>query len=615
MFMKTFLLSLALLLPLPALATECPAFITPPAEADRIGVPALALHGEPALPADFTHLPYLNPAAPKGGSVRLAGFGSFDNLNPFIMKGEAADSLGLMYDSLMYQSEDEPFSQYGLLAQSVDLPADRSWVAFNLRPEAKFSDGKPVTAEDVVFTFNLLTTKGAPFFRTYYADVVDVVAESASRVKFTFKGPGNRELPLVVGQLAVLPKHYWETRDFTATTLEPPVGSGPYLIKELQQGRSIVYERREDYWGKDLPVNKGRYNLGSIRIDYYRDENVMLEAFKAGDVDFRAERVARLWATGYDFPAAKDGRVVKEEIRHENPQGMQGFVFNIRRDVFRDVRVRQALAILMDFEWMNANLFHGQYIRSKSYFSNSELASTSQLSCEERGVLESVKDVIPEHILTTPFELPVTKGDGNIRPQLQQAATLLKEAGYALKDGVMTHTATAKPLAFEFLLVDSAFERIAQPYARALERLGIKVTIRLVDTAQYIERVNNRDYDMISGGFGQSLSPGNEQLGFWGSKSADVPGSPNQIGIKDPVVDALVEKIITAPDRARLVGYTRLLDRVLLHGWYVVPNWHLSAYRVAYWSRFGHPQPHARYSLGWPDSWWIDPAKDAALKR
>jgi microcin C transport system substrate-binding protein len=608
------LFALALLLPAPALATECPAILSPAPEADRIGVHGLALHGEPALPAGFTSLPYLNPDAPKGGTVHVSGFGSFDNLNPFILKGEAGDNLGALFDTLMYQSEDEAFTQYGLLAQSVDMPADRSWVAYTLRPEAKFADGTPVKASDVVFTFNTLKEKGNPFYRTYYADVVKVEAEGVHKVKFSFKGPGNRELPLVMGQLPVLAEHDWKDKDFTATTLKALLGSGPYKIASLEQGRNIVYERRADYWGKDLAVNRGRYNFDKIIVDYYRDENVMLEAFKAGDIDFRPERVARLWATGYDFPAVKDGRVVKEEIKHENPQGMQGFVFNTRRAVFKDVRTRKALALLMDFEWMNANLFHGQYKRSQSYFSNSELASTGLPACEERSLLISLGDKLPSHVLDTAFKLPVTKGDGNIREQLKAASDLLKDAGYTVQKGIMS-SADGKPLGFEVLLYDSAMERVVQPYLRNLERLGIKAKIRMVDTAQYQARLIDRDYDMIVGGFGQSLSPGNEQLGYWGSASADVTGSPNAAGVKDPAVDALVEKIIKAPTREALVDATRALDRVLLAGWYVVPQWHTSSYRVAYWNRFSHPARTAKYSLGWPDSWWLDPAKDTALKK
>ena len=602
--------------PIAAHADEsCPALAPIAADAAITAAPGIALHGSPALPANFTHLPYVNPDAPKGGSVKLAGFGSFDNLNPFILKGEAADNLGLMYDTLMYQSEDEPFSQYGLLAQSVDVPADRSWIAFNLNPNAKFSDGKPVTADDVVWTFNTLISKGNPFFRAYYAEVQKVEAESPTRVKFTFKMAGNRELPLIIGQLAVLPKHYWDGKNFEDTTLTPPVGSGPYAVKDVQAGRSISYQRRADYWGKDLPVNRGRYNIDTIKIDYYRDENVMMEAFKAGEVDFRAERVARLWATAYDFPAVQKGQVIKEEIAHQNPQGMQGFVFNTRRDVFKDVRVRHALALLMDFEWMNANLFHGQYKRSTSYFSNSELASSGVPTCAELAVLEPFRAQLPETLFTQPFTLPVTKGDGNIRDLLMQANNLLKDAGYEIQKGVMTNKATGKPLTFEVLLFDSAFERVVQPYLRNLERLGIKASIRMVDTAQYQARLNERDFDMISGGFGQSLSPGNEQAGFWSSQSAAIAGSPNVAGVANPVIDQLIEQIIKAPDRDRLVATTRALDRVLLSGWYVVPNWHLSSYRVAYWNRFSHPAHMARYSLGWPDEWWVDAGKDAALKQ
>lgn len=582
---------------------------------DLTGVHALALHGEPKYPPDFAHFDYVNPDAPKGGSVKLGAFGSFDDLNGFILKGEAAEGLGLVYDTLLVSSADEAFSEYGLLAESVDVPADRSWVAFNLRPEARFSDGQPVTAEDVVWTFNTLMKQGAPHYRNYYADVINAVAESPTRVKFTFKGPGNRELPLIVGQLPVLPKHAWDGKDFAATTLTPPVGSGPYRISAVDPGRSLTYERREDYWARDLPANKGRYNFAEIRYDYYRDENVMITAFKAGDLDYRSERVARLWATGYDFPAVRDGRVIKAEIRNQSPQGMQGFIFNTRRPVFSDVRVRHALALLFDFEWMNANLFNGQYTRSLSYFANSELASSGLPTPDELAVLEPLRGKIPETVFTTPFTLPVTKGDGNIRDLLQQAADLLKQAGWEPRKGVMTNVQTGQPLTFEVLLYDSAFERIIQPYLRNLERIGIKATLRLVDTAQYLQRVTRFDFDLISGGFAQSLSPGNEQMNYWSTAAADTEGSANYAGVRDSAIDTLVGQLIRATDRQQLITIARALDRVLLNGWYVVPNWHMPAWRVAYWNRFGKPAVQAPYSLGFPDTWWVDADRDAVLKR
>lgn len=610
---KHALLALGLLLaPLPVLAAEpdsAPVIST----SDVTGAHAIALHGAPKYAPEFTHFDYVNPAAPKGGLVRLGGFGGFDNLNPFILKGEAADGLGMIYDTLLTSSADEPFTEYGLLAQSIDLPADRSWVAFNLRPEAKFSDGTPVTAADVVWSLNILKTEGAPFYRSYYTEVVKAEAESATRVKFTFAEAGNRELPLIVGQLPVLPQHYWEGKKFADTTLVAPIGSGPYAIGEVAPGRSISYTLRPDYWGRDLPVNVGRNNFGTIRYDYYRDLGVQFEAFKAGNLDFRLENSARNWATGYNVPAVTDGRLIKESIANEDPQGMQGFMFNTRRDVFKDVRVRHAIAMLMDFEWMNANLFYGQYTRSASYFSNSELASSGLPQGAELALLEPFRSQLPASVFDTPFTLPKTAGDGNIRPLLAAALALLKEAGYAPKGGVMTNTATGKPLSFEFMLVQEDFVRIVQPFVKNLERLGIKASLRVVDTSQYQNRLNDFDFDMIVTSVANSLSPGNEQMNFWGTAAADQPGSRNYAGVKSPVVDALIAQLIKAPDRQSLVDICHALDRVLLSGWYVVPQWHLSTYRVAYWNRFAHNAVLQKYGLGFMDSWWVDPAKDAAL--
>ncbi len=601
--------ALALCVAFPALAENAPV------SSVRSGLHGLAMHGDPAYGPDFSHFAYTNPDAPKGGAIHLGGFGGFDNLNPFILKGEAAEGLSLMYDTLMMGSADEAFSQYGLLAQSVDLPEDRSWVAFTLRPEAKFNDGTPVTAEDVVWTFKTLMEKGSPYFRAYYSEVTGAVAESPNRVKFTFKGPGNRELPLIVGQMAVLPKHYWEGKDFAASTLDIPVGSGPYKIASVQAGRSITYDLRPDYWAKDLPVNRGRYNIAKITYDYYKDLEVMFEAFKAGAIDFRLENVARNWATGYDFPAVQDGRVIKELIPHQDPQGIQGFFMNTRRPVFADVRVRQALSLLLDFEWLNKNLFHNQYTRSTSFFANSELASGGLPTAEEIKLLEPFKDQLSPEVFTAPFALPVTSGDGNQRDQLRQAVSMLKTAGWELKNGVMTNTQSGQPFTFEILLVQDNFIRVTQPLVKALERIGIKAAIRVIDTAQYQNRLNDFDYDMIVGTASQSLSPGNEQTNYWGSLAADLKGSSNFAGVKSPAVDALITKIVQAPDRASLITAVHALDRVLLNGYYVIPQWHMAAHRVAYWNRFSHPSVLQKYGFGFPEVWWVDAAKDEALNR
>ena len=579
------------------------------------GVHALALHDKPKYAPDFKHFSYVNPDAPKGGTVRLGGFGGFDSLNPFILKGESAEGLSLMYDTLMVSSADEAFSEYGLLAKSVDVAADRSWTAFTLRDEATFSDGTPVLAEDVVWTFNTLVEKGSPYYRSYYASVEKVEAEGERRVKFTFKDKGNRELPLIIGQMVVLPKHYWEGKAFDQSSLAIPLGSGPYRIEAVEAGRSLTYARRDDYWGKDLAVNKGRYNFDKIRYDYYKDLEVMFQAFKAGEIDFRLENSAQNWSVGYNVPAVKDGRLVKEIIPNEDPQGMQGFVFNTRRAQFADGRVRKAIALMMDFEWMNKNLFYGQYTRTQSYFANSELACAcaSPPKGAELSLLSRFKEQLPPAVFFSPVTMPKTDGSGSVRAQMKEALDLLGEAGYALRDGKMTNDATGEPLTIEILLVQDNFVRVAQPFVKNLARLGIKASVRLVDSAQYINRLNAFDFDMIVHSFGQSLSPGNEQVNYWTMARADINGSGNMAGVKDPVVDALVETIIRAQNRNALVTAVHALDRVLLHGWYVIPQWHLSAHRVAYWNRFDHPAVAQKYGFGFVDTWWVNADKDAVL--
>jgi microcin C transport system substrate-binding protein len=513
----------------------------------------------------------------------------------------------------MTGSSDEAFTQYGLIAESVEVPDDRSWAAFTLRPEARWHDGRPITADDVIFSFEILKEKGHPFYRAYYANVAKVEKVGERKVKFSFSGGTNRELPLIMGQLTVLPKHYWEGRDFSATTLEPPLGSGPYKIESFETGRNVVMVRVDDYWGKDLPVNRGQNNWGRIRYEYFGDETVALEAFKAGAYDFRQEGNSKSWATAYDFPGVRDGRVVKELIENENPTGMQGFAFNTRRDIFKDRRVRQAIGYAFDFEWSNLTLFYGQYTRSESYFSNSELSSSGLAEGEELEILERYRGRVPDEVFTQEFRAPATDGSGNNRANLREAARLLKEAGWVVKDDRLVNEA-GLPFEFEILLASPAFERVTQPFARNLERLGIKARIRTVDTAQYQNRMDQYDFDVTVESFGQSLSPGNEQRDFWASASADVPGGRNTIGIKDPVIDELVGLVIEAPSRESLIARTRALDRVLLWGHYVVPNWHIQAYRVASWNMFSRPPVTPKYSLGL-DTWWIDKGKAAALGR
>ena len=565
----------------------------------------IAMHGDLKYPPDFSHFDYVNPEAPKGGRFKEASIGTFDSLNPFIVKGTVAEGTGLLYDSLMTRALDEPFSQYGLLAEQLRVPEDRSWIEFDLHPEARFSDGHPVTAEDVVFTFDLLKKKGSPFFKSYYAGIQNVTALTAATVRFEFGASTNRELPLIVGEVPILPEHYWAERDFETPSLEPPLGSGPYLVDRIDPGRTIVYKRNPDYWGRDLAVNRGRHNFDYHQYDYYRDSTVALEAFKAGEYDFRSEHASKAWATGYTGAPFDDGRIIKEEIRHQNPVGMQGFIMNTRRTLFSQPEVRQALTYAFDFEWTNNNLFYGAYTRSHSYFSNSEMAADALPTPEELEILEPVRDQVPPEVFTRVYRAPSTNGSGNNRPQLRMALALLKQAGWKLEGGkLVDHQGT--PFTFEILLVQKEFERVVAPFIRNLERLGISARIRIVDVSQYINRLRQFDFDMVVYGFGQSSSPGNEQRDYWHSSSADQPGSRNLIGIRNPAVDYLVEQLIAAPDRQQLVLRARALDRVLQWNHYVIPHYHISAYRIAYWNKFAHPAVTPAYDLGL-DTWWAKP--------
>jgi microcin C transport system substrate-binding protein len=574
---------------------------------------AIAMHGDPLYGPDFEHFAYVNPDAPKGGTLILDAIGTYDTFNPLTLKGVPAAGISLTYESLMVSSGDEAFTEYGLIVETITVPDDRSWVEFALRPEARWHDGEPIDAEDVVFTFDTLKTKGHPFYRAYYGSVAKAVALDSHRVRFEFTEGENRELPLIIGQMPVLPKHYWEGRDFETPTLEPPLGSGPYRIKTFESGRAVTYERVEDWWGADLPVNVGQYNWGEIRFEYYRDPTVTLEAFKAGQFDFQQVSSAKEWATAYDIPQVRDGRIVKESIPNENPTGMQAYFFNTRRDMFKDPLVREAIGLVFDFEWTNKTLFYDQYTRTESYFSNTELASSGLPEGEELEILERYRGRIPDQVFTTPFDVPETDASGNNRENLRRASDLLKQAGWVVEDGVRVHAETGKELTFEILLNNPLFERISLPFVQNLEKLGITPRLRTVDTAQYQNRVDAFDFDMIVSGIGQSLSPGNEQRDFWSSASADIPGSRNTIGIKDPVIDELIELVIAAPTRESLIARTRALDRVLLWGHYVIPHWHIQADRVVYWNKFGHPETPPKYGLAMINTWWIDEEKEAVL--
>jgi microcin C transport system substrate-binding protein len=580
----------------------------------------LAIFGDLKYGPDFTHVDYVNPDAPKGGEVRLSAIGTFDSLNPFILKGTPAAGVGgrildsFLYDSLFSRTSDEAFSSYGLVAESAEVAEDQTWVIFNLRRAARWHDGVALTADDVVFSFNVLKQKGRPFYKLYFANVLKAEALGPYRVKFTFDQAGNRELPMIIAELPILPKHYWATHDFSKTTLTPPLGSGPYRISAVNPGASITFERVADYWAKDVPIKRGLHNFDRIRFDYYRDATVALEAFKAHQYDLRIENTARAWARSYDFPALRAGLVKKVVLPTRDPAGMQGFAFNIRRAIFADPRVREALSYAFDFEWTNKNLFFGQYIRTRSYFENSPLASTGLPSAAERALLEPLRDQIPPRVFTTQYAPPRTDAKGGLRANLRHAKQLLEQTGWQIRDGKLVNRKTGAPMAFEILLVQPAFERVVAPFVRNLKRLGIDATIRIVDTAQYIRRLDSFDFDMIVASWGETLSPGNEQREFWGSAAAERQGSRNLVGIENPAVDTLINKLIYAADRPALITATRALDRVLLWNHYVIPNWYFSGQRVAYWDKFAHPATIAPYEYKLIDVWWVDPQKAARLK-
>jgi microcin C transport system substrate-binding protein len=573
---------------------------------------AISLMGGPSLAPGFAHFPYVNPQAPKGGTVTLGSVGTFDSFNPFIVRGTPASEISRVWDTLMRSNADEAEAMYCHLCESVALGADGLSVTFVLRPEARFHDGTPVTAEDVAWTFNSLRQYGRPNYSQYYADVDHVSVDSERQVTFHFKTAGNRELPMILGQLAVLPEHWWKGRDFSRPLTDPPLGSGPYRVGRFEFSRTVVMQRVPNYWGADLPTAKGLANFDEIRTEYFRDATVALEAFKAGQIDFRTEMSSKDWATAYDFPAVQKGLVKKEMLRHRLPTGMQGFAMNTRRALFHDVRVRHALALVFDFEWENANLFYGAYTRTDSYFSNSDLASSGTPEGAELALLEPFRAKLPPALFTTPFKLPVTDGRGNNRAELREALVLLKQAGWVVRDRKLVDE-EGRPFSFEILLSQAAFERVALPYVQWLGRLGIEARVRTVDPAQYQRMLDSYDYDMTVTVVPESESPGNEQLGYWTCASSKLVGGDNLMGVCDPVVDALVEKVVKAPDRPSLVAATHALDRVLLWGWYVVPQWHLQGVRVAYWDKFGRPDKPVRTGLAF-DSWWIDPVRAAALE-
>ena len=592
-----------------ALAQEAPA---------RVWRHGLSLFGDLKYAEGFKHFDYVNPAAPKGGAVRMIAFGTFDNLNPVVagVKGSIAMGVDLITDTLFATAMDEVAVGYGLLAEAVSFPPDFSSVTYRLRANARWHDGVPVSVDDVLFSLNAYKTHH-PFYSAYYRHVVKAEKTGEHEVTFTFDSPGNRELPQIVGEINILPKHWWEgtdksgkKRDIASTTLEAPLGAGAYKIKDFTPGRSITYERVADYWGKDLNVNIGRDNFAELRFEYFRDSTVAIEAFKADAIDWRTENSAKDWATAYDFPAMKDGRAIKEEFPINSSGGMQAFAFNTRRDKFSDPRVRRAFNFALNFEDLNKQLFFGQYKRVNSYWEGLELASSGLPQGEELAILETVRDKVPPEVFTTPYSNPVSSTPEDVRNNLREATRLLRDAGYEIRNQKLTNVKTGEVLTVEVLIEQPTWERIVLPYKPWLERLGIQLTLRRVDDAQYENRLRSWDYDIIVANWGQTLSPGNEQRSYWTSQSADQQGSRNYVGIKNPVVDTLVDRVIFAKSRAELVATTKALDRVLLWNHYVVPQWTYGKVRSARWDRFSRPEALPKYGSGaFPTIWWWDAAK------
>lgn len=587
---------------------------------DAVGVTkttAIAEFGQPLYPPDMPHWPYVRPDAPKGGSITLGAIGSFDSLNTLIDRGVWPVGIGLTSDALMTGSADELFAAYGLIAETVEYPADKSWIVFNLRPQAKWSDGQPITAEDFVYSFDFIRNQGRLFLRSFFDDVEKCAALEPRRLKCDMRTKNTMKPLMAVAGLSPIPKHYWTQpgKDLSKTYLEPAVDSGPYRIKSVEAGRSITYERIKDHWSYDLPVRRGVYNLDEIRYEYYRDDTVMFEAFMSGRSDLWGENRASRWATGYNVEPVKSGRVIRWETENNTPHGVMGYVFNTRRPLFHDIRVREALNHLYDFETTQRQLLYGQYKRVKSWFPNSEYGAKGPPTPEELAQLEPYKDKLRPEVLSKAFEPPSTDGSGQNRAGQREAFRLFKEAGWELKAGKLVNVATGAPFKFEILMRDPAFVRVTEPFVQVLKRAGIDADIRVVDTAQYQVRTDEYDFDMVVLGLTFYPPPGPELKSYYSSTVADVKSQGNFAAIRDPVVDALLDKIVTGTDLPTIQAQTRAMDRVLSWGWYVIPLWYNDSDRVAYWDRFGKPEKRAKYSYGFPDTWWIDTDKDAQLKR
>ncbi|RTL73821.1 MAG: ABC transporter substrate-binding protein [Bradyrhizobiaceae bacterium] len=600
-----------------------PAFAETASPKDGAWTHGLSLFGDVKYPTNFPHFDYVNPTAPKGGVVRQTAVGTFDNFNMVVagVKGSIG-AIGEIYEALTVSSLDEVSTQYGLLAEAMSYPADYSSVTYRLRKEAKWHDGKPVTPDDVIFSLEAFK-KYHPFYSAYYRHVTKAEKAGPREIKFTFDAPGNRELPQILGQLTVLPKHYWEgtgsdgkPRDIGATTLEPPISSGPYKIKNFVPGRTIVLERVKDYWGNGININVGRNNFDELRYEYFRDSTVALEAFKGDQIDWRSENSAKNWATAYDFPAVTDKRVVLEEFPNRTVGVMQAFAFNIRRDKFKDPRVRRAMNFAFDFEEMNRQIFFSQYKRIASYFEGTELASSGLPQGRELEILETVRDQVPPEVFTTQYTNPVGGSPENVRNNLREGLRLLKSAGYEIKDRKLVDAKTGAPFELELLTYDPSFERVLLFFKPSLERMGMTVSVRTVDATQYENRLRNWDFDVVVNSWAESLSPGNEQREFWGSQAAEMPGSRNIVGIKNTAIDKLIERVIYTKDREDLVAATKALDRVLLWHHFVVPQWTYGKIRTARWDRFGHPSEMPKYGMSaFPEIWWFDADKAGKIGR
>lgn len=578
---------------------------------------AISLYkGDIKYPADFLHFDYVNPDAPKGGVLKLSSQGTFDSLNPFVLKGTPATNTGFVYETLAVASQDEEYTHYGLVAELMRVADDYEWIEYKLNPKARFQDGSKITADDVIWSFNVLKSEGHPVYRNYYQRVKTAVKTAEDQVKFIFTDANDSELPMTTGQLPVLSQKFWQGRKFDSDLLAVPNGSGPYKIAYVDPGDRIVFERDSNWWGADLPVNRGKYNFDQVMVDYYKDSDVMFQGFMGGDFDFRLENVARNWATAYDGVAAiQDGRMKKQAFKHSDPVGLQAFIFNMRKPVFSDVRVREAIALMFDFEWTNKSIFYNQYVRSHSFFNNTDLAAPLLPTKAEKAFFKPHLSSLPDGFLKESFAYSQTQGDGNIRSEITKALALLEAAGWVLDEGKLKQKETGAPFAFEIMQDSRTMDRLIQPFLRNLERIGIFATVRYIDDAQYEKRLEDFEFDMTMIVIEQNLNPGTEQLSYWTSAVADQKGSANYSGLKDPFVDMLVDRVLAAESREELRLSVQELDRVLLWHHIVIPLYYIGDYRLAWWDRFSYPEIQPKYGLSFPEAWWIDPVKAEKLQK